>query len=231
MGSGDKNNWFVPLPGGGAAVSLAWPTPNRTLFSAPSRFFAATAANPAYGRPGWTRDRGRRFHRGCDIAAVDARPTGEWVEVEFTDLQTGREYRSAQPAFVPRDEVFCVVAGRVVEAVIDPDQSTFGVHAVVGHAWPGRCGGFFTLYAHLERCEVRTGEAVARGQCLGRMGRTSRSREARKWMAIAPHLHFEVWDGDGRAYDPEQFLRRFLPAPGPSSGRDGGRSSRGRVRL
>ena len=31
-------------------------------------------------------------------------------------------------------------------------------------------------------------------------------------MAIAPHLHFEAQDGEGRPYNPEAFLRAFLPA-------------------
>jgi murein DD-endopeptidase MepM/ murein hydrolase activator NlpD len=28
-------------------------------------------------------------------------------------------------------------------------------------------------------------------------------------MAIAPHLHFEVRDAEGRAYEPVEFLKRF----------------------
>jgi murein DD-endopeptidase MepM/ murein hydrolase activator NlpD len=44
------------------------------------------------------------------------------------------------------------------------------------------------------------------------MGQTSRSADARNWMAIAPHLHFEVRDADGHAYDPVEFLKRFLPS-------------------
>jgi len=30
-------------------------------------------------------------------------------------------------------------------------------------------------------------------------------------MAIAPHLHFEVRNAAGNAYDPVEFLKRFLP--------------------
>ena len=40
------------------------------------------------------------------------------------------------------------------------------------------------------------------------MGQTARSADARNWMAIAPHLHFEVRDAEGRAYEPVEFLKR-----------------------
>ena len=51
--------------------------------------------------------------------------------------------------------------------------------------------------------ELRTGDR------LGRMGQTSRSADARNWMLVAPHLHFEVRDAAGKAYDPVEFLHRF----------------------
>lgn len=213
MGSRDKNRSFVPLPDG-ERPALAWPTPNRRLFADPARYFAVTAANPAYGRPGWTRDCGRRFHRGCDVAAVDARPTGRTVTVEFTDCSTGRDYLSDQPALVPHDEVFSVDDGVVEACVTRPEASDFGVHVVVRHLWPERAAPYYTLYGHLAWADVADGQWVARGQRIGAMGQTSRNPEARTWMAIAPHLHFEVWDALGRAYDPEAFLRAFLSRDG-----------------
>jgi hypothetical protein len=42
------------------------------------------------------------------------------------------------------------------------------------------------------------------------MGQTSRSADARNWLAIAPHLHFEARNESGQNYDPVEFLRRFL---------------------
>ena len=200
---------FVPLPAQ-PCLRLAWPTPNRFLFDAPERFFARTRANPRFGRPGWTRDCGRRFHRGCDIAPVEVVPTGRSTTVHFTDCATGREYPSLEPTFLPLDPVFSVFDGVVVEAVDDPDASDFGRHVVIRHAWPETGDGFHTLYAHLDCLEVRSGQAIAAGHRLGIMGATSRLPDARNWMAIAPHLHLEIRDARGRPFDPEQFLYAHL---------------------
>ena len=199
---------FIPLPSD-EPVRIAWPTPNRQLLLAPEKFFARTRANSEYGRPGFTRDCGRQFHRGCDIAPVQVTPTGGTTRVVFTDCATNRDFTSDEPTFVPHDDVFCVFDGIVHEMVTDESVSDFGKHVVVAHRWP-RCGGiFYTLYAHLAEIAV-SGQrpAVSAGQFLGPMGQTSRSAEARNWMRIAPHLHFEVRDATGRAYDPAEFLRR-----------------------
>ncbi len=199
---------FVPLPEE-EQIRIAWPTPNHHLFDIPEQFFARTVANPDYGKPGFTRDCGKRFHRGVDIAPISATATGKTTRVVFTDCATGRDYESEQPTFVPHDEVYCVYEGVIHELVNDEAVSDFGRHIVVTHKWPGSGKRFFTLYGHLaevigDRLSVLTG-----GQ-IGRMGQTSKSADARNWMAIAPHLHFEVWNEDGQPYDPVLFLKRFL---------------------
>jgi len=189
---------FVPLPAN-ESIQITWPTPNHTLFDAPEKFFARTRVNPDYGKPGWTRDCGNRFHRGCDIAPVSVTPTGKTTTVIFTDCATGKDFESVEPTFTPHDEVFLVFDGRIVESVTDETTSDFGKHVVVEHRWPGSGEKFYTLYAHLAQV---TG--------IWRMGQTSRSADARNWMAIAPHLHFEVRDTAGNNYDPVEFLRRFV---------------------
>jgi murein DD-endopeptidase MepM/ murein hydrolase activator NlpD len=206
---------FVPLPAA-ERIEIAWPTPNHFLFEAPEKFFARTRANPDYGKPGWTRDCGRRLHRGCDIAPVNATATGQTTTVVFTDCASGRDYESVEPTWAPRDEVFCVYDGLLVEVVDDESASDFGRHVVVEHRWPlsGEC--FFTLYAHLARLSTflcahgYNNVRVSRGQRLGWMGQSSRSADARNWLAIAPHLHFEARDAAGNNYDPVEFLRRFV---------------------
>jgi murein DD-endopeptidase MepM/ murein hydrolase activator NlpD len=120
--------------------------------------------------------------------------------VLFTDCTTGKEFESVEPTFIPHDEVFQVFEGKVVEVNDDESRSDFGKHVVIEHRWPGSGEKFFTLYAHLSQ--------VTGGW---RMGQTSRSADARNWMAIAPHLHFEVRDAAGHSHDPVEFLRRFLP--------------------
>ncbi len=206
---------FVPLPAA-ERIEIAWPTPNHFLFEAPGKFFARTRVNPDYGKPGWTRDCGRRFHRGCDIAPVQVTPTGQTTRVIFTDCASGTDFESVEPTWVPHDEVFCVWDGIVVEAVTDESASDLGRHVVVEHRWPSSGERFYTLYAHLTRIsshlcnncykDVR----VSRGQRLGWMGQSSRSADARNWMAIAPHLHFEARDAAGNPYDPVEFLQRFV---------------------
>ena len=203
---------FLPLPEG-EMLQLAWPTPNHHLFDAPDRFFARTRINPDYGRPGFTRDCGKRLHRGCDIAPIEVRREDRLVRVQFSDCARGLEYPSDEPAWIPLDEIFAVAEGIVLEVDADGARSTYGRHVVLAHRWPRSGRLFRTLYAHLETVAVQLGNRVPAGARLGVMGRTSSSEDARNWMAIAPHLHFEAQDGEGRCHDPEQFLRRFLSPP------------------
>jgi murein DD-endopeptidase MepM/ murein hydrolase activator NlpD len=202
---------FIPLPSN-ETLSAVWPTPNHSLFDAPERFFAHTRVNPDYGKPGWTRDCGKRFHRGCDIAPVSVTATGKTTRVIFTNCATNRDFESEEPTFVPHDDVFCVLDGRVAEIVDDENASDFGKHVVIEHAWPRSGEKFFTLYGHLSEFFIpHPSSFILQDSRVARMGQTSRSADARNWMAVAPHLHFEVRDAHGASYDPLEFLRRFLP--------------------
>jgi murein DD-endopeptidase MepM/ murein hydrolase activator NlpD len=69
------------------------------------------------------------------------------------------------------------------EVVLASRLRGYGNVVVVRHA-----GGLLTLYAHNDENLVRAGERVTRGQILGRVGKTGH--------ASAPHLHFEVRQGD-----------------------------------
>ncbi len=203
---------FRPLPPG-ESLHIEWPTPNDQLHHHPEQFFATTRVNPDYGKPGWTRDCGKRFHRGCDIAPRRKRATGKTTTVEFTDCSTGKDFSSEELTFVPEDKIFCVFPGRVDECITDPDTSDFGIHIVLEHRWPGSGRAFYTLYGHLDQVLVKQGQDVGAGDQIGVMGTTSRIADARNWMSVTPHLHFEVWDEKKAAYDPVAFLRAFLPEP------------------
>lgn len=200
---------FQPAPED-ESFQIAWPTPRHDLFSHPQSYFAATPANPDYGRPGWTRDGGKRFHGGVDIAPLRRRSGGRTVTLLFTDLATGREYPAEAPTWIPEDEIYCVADGVVAEAVLREEDSDFGLHVVVRHAWPRAGTSFFTLYGHLAEVGVSAGQPVGAGTCLGRMGGTSRIADARLWLAAFPHLHFEVRDAQQRRHDPLEFLGRFI---------------------
>lgn len=64
-------------------------------------------------------------------------------------------------------------------------------------------GGFFTLFGHDDRVDVRQGQAVKRGDRLGTVGNSG-------WGVATPHLHYEVRrkgaDGALRPVDPLVFI-------------------------
>ena len=68
-----------------------------------------------------------------------------------------------------------------------------------------------TLYAHLNRVDVKAGQRVSRGDILGTMGRSG--------SATGVHLHYEV-RRNGKAVNPQPYLRlqrQWLKALGKSS--------------
>lgn len=87
-------------------------------------------------------------------------------------------------------DVKAAMAGRVQ---VTDDQEGYGKVVVLDHGH-----GFTTLYAHNSDIEVKTGEWVAKGSTIAKVGSTGRS--------TGPHLHFEVRK-DGKELDPENFLK------------------------
>jgi murein DD-endopeptidase MepM/ murein hydrolase activator NlpD len=61
----------------------------------------------------------------------------------------------------------------------DNRSSGFGKHIRIDHGF-----GYVSLYAHLSKYNVRRGEKVKRGDIIGFVGNTGRSR--------GPHLHYEI---------------------------------------
>ena len=66
-------------------------------------------------------------------------------------------------------------AGQVVFA----GWGDYGIYVEIDHG-----NGFHTVYGHMSRADVSTGQAVTKGQVIGLMGATGR--------ATGPHLHFEI---------------------------------------
>lgn len=69
----------------------------------------------------------------------------------------------------------------------------YGCHVIVDHG-----NGYQSLYAHLSRYDVKTGDSVSQGKQIGIMGSTGRS--------TGTHLHFEIRSG-GTLLNPLNFLK------------------------
>ena len=59
--------------------------------------------------------------------------------------------------------------------------------------------GYQTLYAHLERLNVKQGQGVRAGQVIGKMGNTGRSD--------GKHLHLELWEPNDTRINPERYIK------------------------
>jgi murein DD-endopeptidase MepM/ murein hydrolase activator NlpD len=74
-------------------------------------------------------------------------------------------------------------------------RGTYGNTIVIDHKY-----GMMTLYGHLSRYNVRPGRRVRRGDVIGYVGSTGRSR--------GPHVHYEVWVS-GRAVHPLDYILEY----------------------
>ncbi len=92
---------------------------------------------------------------------------------------------NAAPAVLAAD------AGTVVYSGWDP--SGYGNKVMISHG-----NGYTTLYGHLQKIYVVSGQTVARGNAIGQMGSTGRS--------TGTHLHFEIYTPGGRV-NPLSMLR------------------------
>ena len=82
-------------------------------------------------------------------------------------------------------------------------HSTLGNFITIAHP-----NGYYSLYAHMSRVEVKEGESVIRGQIIGRMGNTGMvvPRPTPQHPHRGTHLHLEIWEGQpyagGRSINP-----------------------------
>ena len=77
-------------------------------------------------------------------------------------------------------------------------QSGYGRVVVINHGY-----GYETLYAHMNKINVRVGQKVTRGEVIGEVGNTGKS--------TGPHLHYEV-HVKGRVVNPVNYYFMDLNA-------------------
>jgi murein DD-endopeptidase MepM/ murein hydrolase activator NlpD len=101
--------------------------------------------------------------------------------------------------------------GRPVVATADgiilysAKRGTYGNIVVIDHKF-----GMMTRYAHLSKFNVRAGARVKRGDVVGYVGSSGRSR--------APHLHYEVWVDNATVHPLDyilEYYRSFDPRNRP----------------
>lgn len=90
--------------------------------------------------------------------------------------------------------IYATADGTVKEAGFS--TGGYGNHVVINHGY-----GYQTLYGHMSRIAVRSGQAVKRGQVIGYVGNSGKSTGA--------HLHYEVIK-NGTALDPVYFFYNDL---------------------
>lgn len=97
----------------------------------------------------------------------------------------GVRFRGLRPD-VHRGIDIAVPEGTEVRAMATGRVRFAGVQGAYGNVvWIDHGGDVLSVYAHLSRLDVETGQAVRSHAVIGLSGSTGN--------ATAPHLHFEVW--------------------------------------
>ncbi len=86
-------------------------------------------------------------------------------------------------------DIYATGDGKVIS--VKSSRRGLGNHIVIDHGF-----GYETVYAHLDRFNVRQGQTVKRGDVIGFVGDTG--------LSTAPHLHYEVFL-NGRNVDPADY--------------------------
>lgn len=86
--------------------------------------------------------------------------------------------------------IYAVGNGKVIR--VRTSFSGYGKQIEIDHGY-----GFVTKYAHMSEFNVKVGQEVKRGECIGFVGNTGSS--------TAPHVHYEIIK-DGKKIDPAPYL-------------------------
>ncbi|MCU0472536.1 MAG: M23 family metallopeptidase [Bacteroidales bacterium] len=93
-------------------------------------------------------------------------------------------------------EVYATGNGTI--AYVQSSKRGLGNHIIIDHGF-----GLTSIYAHLDRFNVRVGQKVERGDVIGFVGSTG--------MSVAPHLHYEI-KVNGSNVDPVNYYFNDLTA-------------------
>lgn len=91
--------------------------------------------------------------------------------------------------------VYATGNGKII--IVDKDRG-YGKRVVIDHGY-----GYKTIYAHLNRFNVKVGKRVKRGEVIGYLGNTG--------ISTGPHLHYEV-QKNNRAVNPINYYFNDLTA-------------------
>lgn len=106
--------------------------------------------------------------------------------------KTGLEFHNGFDTSGPAGTPVYATASGVVHRILRND-SGYGNAVIVQHKF-----GYYSLFAHLQAVQVRTGMDVHKGFQIGIMGRTGR--------VTGTHLHYEVWLGNQNRINPLSFI-------------------------
>ncbi len=97
-------------------------------------------------------------------------------------------------------------AGTDLAQLVGPSNDYYGNVVIIQHTFASSDGKpVFSLYGHMDRIEVESGQAISQGAQIGTIGDSG--------IAQGPHLHFEVRVGDPFSFDatrnPELWIYPF----------------------
>lgn len=87
--------------------------------------------------------------------------------------------------------IYATAAGTVIKACVNRHT---GRYVIIDHA-----GQYRTIYAHLTRIKVETGDFVQKGDHIAHSGNTGRS--------TGPHLHYQIETPEGESINPLIFFK------------------------
>ena len=160
-------------------LDLRFPTSNDALFDDPAAFYSPLDRKqiPGLREAGW---------EGGQYGFVRSPARGSRGMI-FARPHEGLDIRPLyfDARSEPTDTVRAIADGRVVYANRGRSNSSYGQYIVVEHTWDD--APVYSLYAHLERVDVRPSDSVATGDPLGRLGYTGRGTAKHR-----AHVHLEV---------------------------------------